>query len=398
MADPEQLEMQQMKRILMAATALTLLPACGPGAPEAGGEPSNTAGRLVIVGGALDRENTAIYQAVLEGRSGDGPICVIPTASSVPAESMASAVEVLSGYGGEGSAKGVLLSTEAPERARDPQVASELEGCSGFYFTGGSQSRILDVFLPAGDTTEAYRAVWSRWQAGAVVAGSSAGAAMMSRVMISGGGSDEAMMHGVTWGPEADGVQLQPGMGFFEPILDQHFLARGRIGRLIVAVLDGDTPPVGLGIDENTALVVDGGAAEVVGASGVIVVDGRESRPTQPDGAGQVMLRLAGAGDVLDLQTLRVTRGEEKTPLLRGPGGTEPPDAPFDRWAFLHLIQGLASSPDEEATFDLDGARLRIREGAGFTASSLGPSGGAEGTPAGLSAGPFVVELVRAGA
>ena len=373
-----------------------VLQGCGPSETQSHAEAAAAAGRLVIVGGALQRDNAAVYSAVVAGRAGDGPLCVIPTASSDPVEAIDGTVERLTEYGGSGSAKGVLLSTEHPERARDPAVASELVGCSGFYFTGGSQSRILDVFLPEGDTTEAYRALWQRWREGAVVAGSSAGAAMMSRVMISGGGSDDAVINGVA-DADVDGVRLRPGMGFFEPILDQHFLARGRIGRLIVAVIHAEAPPIGLGIDENTALVVEGDSAVVVGASGVVVVDGRVARVLESNRASDLTLRLAGAGDVIDLRTFEVRRGGEKTALPVEEAGMELPEEPFARWAFLHLIHDLASSSAVEASFDLSGATLRFIEAPDFSAAVSEMSGGVEETPFGLSAGPFRVELLGPG-
>jgi cyanophycinase len=386
-----------VKKMLSAVLAVAVLQACGPSQDGSEVEESPSQGRLVIVGGALQADNADVYSAVVAGREGDGPLCVIPTASADPAEAMEGASATLSEYGGPGSAKGVLLSTDAPERARDPAVATELAGCSGFYFTGGSQSRVLDVFLPAGDTTEAYRALWQRWQEGAVVAGTSAGAAMMSRVMISGGGSDEAVSQGVADGPEADGVQMRPGMDFFEPILDQHFLARGRIGRLIVAVTRGDASPIGFGIDENTAMVVDGDSAVVVGASGVVLVDGRAARSAASDGSSGVVVRLAGAGDVIDLRSSEVRPHAAKTPLPAEESAFEPPEDPFARWAFLNLMHDLASTSDSEARFALEGATLRIVEADDFSAAISGVSGGVEDTPPGLSAGPYLMTLAGAG-
>lgn len=378
-----------------AVFLVIVLQACGAGETGAVADAADP-GRLVIVGGALQADNAEVYSAVVAGRDGDGPLCVIPTASSDPAEAIEGTVARLTEYGGSDSAKGVLLSTDEPERALDSAVATELRGCSGFYFTGGSQSRILDVFLPQGDTTQAYRALWQRWKEGAVVAGSSAGAAMMSRVMISGGSSDEAVSEGLADGPEADGVRMRSGMGFFEPILDQHFLARGRIGRLVVAVTRGDAPPVGFGIDENTAMVVDGDSAVVVGTSGVVLVDGRAARSATSNGGSEVVVHLAGAGDVVDLRSFEVRRRTAKTALPMEVGSLEPPEDPFARWAFLHLLHDLASTSATEASFELPGATLRIVEAEDFSASVSGSSGGPEDTPRGLSAGPFLVEL-RAG-
>lgn len=380
------------------ALALAVLHACAGGSDEAGTEPTaESTGRLVIVGGALQADNEAVYRAVLDGRQGEGPICVVPTASGEPAASMRSAVERLDVHGGPATARGILLSTENPEQAQDPAVADELASCAGYFFTGGSQSRIVDVFLPDGDTTAAYRAVRRRWEEGAVVAGTSAGAAMMSRSMISGGSSEEAVEVGVADGPDADGVQLRPGMAFFEPMLDQHFLARGRIGRLLVAVSQPELPDVGIGIDENTALVVDGESAVVVGASGVVVVDGRAAERRTPTGATGLRVTLAGRGDVLDLRTYSVRQAADKMPLTADGAAPEPPADPFARWAFLHLIADLAASSAAEVTVEGTVTTLRIAKPSGFAASVIAAAGGVEGTPLGLSAGPFVVDLVAPG-
>ncbi len=359
---------------------------------------ARTTGRLVIAGGGLQADNSAVYQSIVDARAGDGPLCVVPTASSDPEASMERAVATLTGYGGVGSVKGILISTENPSQAQDPSVVAEVRTCSGFFFTGGSQSRIVDVFLPGGDTTEAYRALWQQWQEGAVVSGSSAGAAMMSRVMIAGGSSADAVTHGVRL-PDGDGVHIREGMGFFElGMLDQHFLARGRIGRLLVSTLQENSPQIGLGIDENTALVVDGDSAWVVGASGVVVVDGRSVQRTGPSRGLGLRMSLVGAGDLLDLRTLSVQRERTKNPMPVTETSIELPEDPFARWAFLHLMVDLASSSIQEATFALSEANLRVLEDEGFSASMAGPTGGIEGTPAGFSAGPFKVDLLQGSA
>ncbi len=353
-------------------------------------------GRLVIVGGGLQSDNAGVYQAILEGRQGDGPLCVVPTASGEPAASMESARETLATYAGVDAVMGIPLSTEDPSLAEDPAIAANLASCSGFYFTGGSQTRVVEVFLPEGDTTAAYRALWKRWQEGAVVSGSSAGAAMMSRIMIAGGGSAEAVANGVAAVEDGDGVNIRGGMGFFDrAMVDQHFLARGRIGRLLVAVLATDSLPLGLGIDENTALVVDGDTAFVAGASGVVVVDGRHVQRTGSHYGSGLRVSLAGTGDAVDLRTFEVRRNGTKEALPSTGGALEPPDDPFARWAFLHLMVDLASSPDRQAVFSTEGVTLRVDEGEGFSAAMAAQDGGVEGTPAGISAGPFLVELVR---
>ena len=386
-----------MKKTLLFTIALIAVGCAVSDSVSRDGE-ARTTGRLVIAGGGLQADNSAVYQSIVDARAGDGPLCVVPTASSDPEASMERAVATLTGYGGVGSVKGILISTENPSQAQDPSVVAEVRTCSGFFFTGGSQSRIVDVFLPGGDTTEAYRALWQQWQEGAVVSGSSAGAAMMSRVMIAGGSSADAVTHGVRL-PDGDGVHIREGMGFFElGMLDQHFLARGRIGRILVSTLQENSPQIGLGIDENTALVVDGDSAWVVGASGVVVVDGRSVQRTGPSRGLGLRMNLVGAGDLLDLRTLSVQRERTKNPMPVTETSIELPEDPFARWAFLHLMVDLASSSIQEATFALSEANLRVLEDEGFSASMAGPTDGIEGTPAGFSAGPFKVDLLQGSA
>ena len=386
-----------MKKTLLFTIALIAVGCAVSDSVSRDGE-ARTTGRLVIAGGGLQADNSAVYQSIVDARAGDGPLCVVPTASSDPEASMERAVATLTGYGGVGSVKGILISTENPSQAQDPSVVAEVRTCSGFFFTGGSQSRIVDVFLPGGDTTEAYRALWQQWQEGAVVSGSSAGAAMMSRVMIAGGSSADAVTHGVRL-PDGDGVHIREGMGFFElGMLDQHFLARGRIGRILVSTLQENSPQIGLGIDENTALVVDGDSAWVVGASGVVVVDGRSVQRTGPSRGLGLRMSLVGSGDFLDLRTLSVQRERTKNTMPVTEASIELPEDPFARWAFLHLMVDLASSSIQEATFALSEANLRVLEDEGFSASMAGPTGGIEGTPAGFSAGPFKVDLLQGSA
>jgi hypothetical protein len=220
----------------------------------------------------------------------------------------------------------------------------------------------------------------------------------MSGVMIASGVSLEALERGIAAQEDSAGVNVRRGMGFFESaILDQHFLARGRIGRLLVTVLATDSLPVGLGIDENTALVVEGDTALVVGASGVVVVDGRGVERRSPTRGTGLRVTLAGKGDVVDLRTLEVRRGPGKIALPLSDAPVTLPDDPFARWAFLHLMRDLAASPETAASFEVGGAVLAIREGDGFSAAMRASEGGVEATPAGFSAGPFVVDLIPGG-
>jgi cyanophycinase len=233
-----------------------------------------------------------VHRATLAGRQGSGPLCVIPTASGDVDGAIEYAVDLFNRYGGPNTAVGIRLSVDEPAAAHDDAIVARILGCSGFWFSGGVQSRTVRLFRPDGGSTPAYEALLQRHADGAVVGGSSAGAAIMSDPMIAGGSTTGALARGVSRDrAERDeeenddyaggGISITTGLGFLGPaIVDQHFLARGRIGRLITAVLDLDEYDVGFGIDENTALVVDGDTAYALGESGVIALDARAARAT----------------------------------------------------------------------------------------------------------------------
>lgn len=129
------------------------------------------------------------------------------------------------------------------------------------FFTGGNQARITSILKD----TEIDAAIHKRYSEGIVVGGTSAGAAMMPDVMIVDGVSET--------NPRVEVVEMGPGMGFLPGVvIDQHFLQRGRLGRLISAL--AQQPAVlGFGIDENTAVVVSDNQFEVIGEGAVTVVD-----------------------------------------------------------------------------------------------------------------------------
>jgi cyanophycinase len=389
-------------RISLLLIFLISFSGCGADGPESPGSEEvlelrkGEDGRLVIIGGALQSGNTSVYQAVLDGRWGAGPLCVLPTASGTPTSSMDGYVAAFNALGGTGTAQGILLTVDNGYKAGSEEMAARLKRCSGFFFTGGSQSRIMEVFLPDGEPTPAFAALWERFKAGAVVSGSSAGAAIMTDPMIAGGSSPGALAEGIRTAA-GGGVWLREGMGFLKDgVVDQHFLARGRWARLLVGVLGSDTDSLGFGIDENTALVVEGDSAWVAGESGVVFLDARVAfrKPGEFGGSG-VRFHLLGRGDVVDLLTGAVRREPTKTllPQAGAPFGSPNADL-FAPWTLLHVLSELGSAPDSRLTFRQEGHFLEFRKEPSFEARAwdgLGP----QGTPLGLSLGPFVLSVWR---
>ncbi|MGH7460018.1 MAG: cyanophycinase, partial [Longimicrobiales bacterium] len=260
-------------------------------------------GRLVIEGGPKTPRHDAIYQAILKGRHGDGPLCIIPTSNHLPDSATAAEIKDFGAKGWGSAVVGIPLTVDKPEAAQDARIVAELNRCSGFFFLGGRQMRSSRVFRPDGKTTLALEAIRARYHAGAVIAGTSAGAAIMSDPMLNAGTNAASLERGVASG----GITLVPGLGFFSGVLvDQHFLAVNRIARLLVTVLQVDAFDIGFGVDENTALVVEKGRAWVEGASGVVFVDGRQARrAAEGNGGSGLRVHLLGAGDTVDLTTFR---------------------------------------------------------------------------------------------
>jgi cyanophycinase len=151
------------------------------------------------------------------------------------------------------------------QEAWDREKLQVLDDAAGIFFSGGDQLRITSQIGDTGIEAKV-RALYER---GGLVAGTSAGAAVMSETMLVKGTSRETHRIG--------DLDMAPGLGLIrDVIVDQHFAERGRFGRLIGAV--ADNPRIlGLGIDENTAAVVEDSSIKVFGAGAVYVVDGSQS-------------------------------------------------------------------------------------------------------------------------
>lgn len=270
-------------------------------------EPSR---RLAVIGGRLEDGNADIYGEM--HRLARGRILVFPTASGEPEEVGLETVQVFQAYGFEAELSPVY-GPAAAVAACDPANAEQVMRLGSVYFTGGNQSTIVNTLSPGGVETPVLAAIRAANAAGGLIAGSSAGAAMMSKVMIVGGTSLDAIVYGVTQDPEKPGMLLGEGLDFFPyGVLDQHFIKRGRLGRLIVAMAKSGVQK-GFGIDENTALFVDGRRGRVIGEYGAFVLDMSDC---QFDERGRTFEDLRFTyldnGDEIDLVRMKVTPGPGK--------------------------------------------------------------------------------------
>lgn len=202
-------------------------------------------GTLIIIGGHEDKDENPLILKEVVRRVGSGKLVVATVASEQP--------EALwDGYERVFRRLGVKhlyrLDVESREDAASPRKRAILDDADGVFFTGGDQLKITMLFGGT-EICERLRQIHS---AGGVLCGTSAGASVMSDTMLVAGGGDSSARIG-------DTVRMAPGLGLITDVLiDQHFAERGRVGRLLGAVAQNPRF-LGLGIDENTAVVVTGG-------------------------------------------------------------------------------------------------------------------------------------------
>lgn len=209
----------------------------------------------MIVGGG-GTPDSVVARAIELAGGGSARAVVLPQASSRPE----AGEESVAFWQEKGFANVLSVDLSNPGAGLEA-----IESADFIWFPGGDQSRLLGAIEAAG-LGDAIRA---RYSAGAVVGGTSAGAAVMSPRMIVGGETADLTVVRAGSVEMVDGLGLLPGT-----IVDQHFLVRRRFNRLLSAVLERPDL-VGIGIDEKTAIVVSGTSIEVFGEGGVLVLDAR---------------------------------------------------------------------------------------------------------------------------
>ena len=217
-------------------------------------------GWIIPIGGGEEKENDPrILKRFVELCGGSNAnIAVIPTASRL-ADTGARYERIFRDLG---AAEAVSVDFESRSDGDDVDKIAHLKRATGFFLTGGNQLRITTLL----GGTDVARVIRSQNAVGAHVAGTSAGASVLSEHMIAFG--DEGSS------PMAGSVRLAPGLGLTNRfIIDQHFRQRDRLGRLVTA-LAYNPFAIGIGLDEDTAaFIAPDNTLEVEGSGGVTVVD-----------------------------------------------------------------------------------------------------------------------------
>ena len=221
---------------------------------------NNERGFIIPIGGGEDRENEMrIHRKFIElSGAENAKIVIVPTASQL--DNIGPAYETI--FRSLGVKKVGFLPINTREDCDNPKYATMLDNATGIFMTGGNQLRLSTIL---GGTLVAQK-IRRRNAAGVVVAGTSAGASIMSEHMVASGNDNAS--------PTRDGISLAPGMGLTNAvIIDQHFTQRNRLGRLLSA---SSYNPflIGLGIDEDTAAFIGpDNVIEVVGSGTITVVN-----------------------------------------------------------------------------------------------------------------------------
>lgn len=253
-------------------------------------------GTLVIVGGGGMPQG--VLDAFLRASGGKGGVVgIVPTSTSDPEGALKEWKEDLEAAG----LRMVPLNIQSRADASDAALLARARTCTGFWFSGGDQNRVGDKIVG----TPFQALVLARYEEGAAIGGTSAGAAIMSKVMLTGEDRNgkEALSE---FGPGA--YQTREGMGFLPArvIVDQHFLRRGRENRLFSVIMERPDH-LGLGIDEATALVVKNGTASVVGDRSVMVFD-PSAMVVRGASFTHLTVHVLRAGDAIDLTTRKVSQ------------------------------------------------------------------------------------------
>ncbi|MCC3157661.1 cyanophycinase [Hymenobacter sp. 15J16-1T3B] len=237
----------------------------------------------------------SILKRFVDELHGDGPVVVIPTASEEPDEAARDYVKIFTDLGVK---RVEVLNIKTREEADAEECINVLREAAGVMFTGGDQLRLTALL----GGTALIRLMKERYaHSRFVIAGTSAGAAAMSTPMIYQGRNDAGFLK--------DEIHITTGLQFMHDVaIDTHFVARGRIVR-VAQIIATNPGCIGLGLEEDTAVVVtDGGEMEVIGNGMVVVVDGRHCQ-------GNTIHEIK-PGEVFSIRDLRVhllARGQRYT-------------------------------------------------------------------------------------
>jgi cyanophycinase len=321
-------------------------------------------GSLILEGGGLGLDATSQLTVAYAGIK--PVLCLIDTAEEGKGDPYLRFDDI-------GGIRMLSLNITA-RNADDVEVTDALKSCTGYYFNGGNPELLSVNLLRGLDDSPALRIIRGKFErGGAVISGTSAGAMIVGPVTLCECGATSSV-HALTEGRlfEAPGYRFVDGL-----LVDAHFFTRGLIGRHLYALAD-TKEPVGVGIDETTAVVVpgDGGLWQVIGESSVALI--RSGKDSAVDHLSGFTLSLLNAGDRFDPHSGKIVVAPSRKAIRIGDDpGAAPMEASDifgpDRLRQLILAFAPSQSATAEGTAQADGLMVQLRkrpDTAGFSDGS----------------------------
>ena len=301
----------------------------------------------VFVGGGLD-DNSEIYQKFIDLSiiSSNLRLGIITGASS-PEDSELNGqfyVNIFKNFFNVSAVEWLPIDLNHPANSFNHTIVNTIANMTGIFFGGGDQARLIQLLLVnetlTNSDTPVLAKIREKYEAGQLtIGGTSAGTTIMQKTpMICGGQSYNALVNGShqNWDPHYDddlAYEIRGGFGFFEwGYLDTHFGTRGRQGRIIRLAFDMMNSKINeaaliFGIDENTALKIDGDQAVITGETGVFMINLTNAKRTSKlnNGMENIKVSYLTEGDMIDLKTNQVTFADWKGNIR----GKEEHDYPF---------------------------------------------------------------------
>jgi len=255
---------------------------------------------LIIVGGHEDKENEKLILKTIAERVGGAKLVVTTVASQRPGQ-LADDYERL--FRGLGVRHLYKLNIESREDALSDRAVKILDDAEAIFFTGGDQLKITSQL----GCSPVCERIQENYEGGGLIAGTSAGASVVTETMMVGGDDEQTYRLG-------EGLTLAPGLGLLKGVIvDQHFSERGRVGRLVAAITHNPRL-IGIGIDENTAVCIEqDDRFKVIGEGGVYIVDGgavtysniAEEDKSRALSVYDMKIHVLSQGDTYDCRTRR---------------------------------------------------------------------------------------------
>ncbi len=273
-------------------------------------------GGLIIIGGREEKQSSAeriiLKEIASRANKDNGKLLIITAATGFPKEVEE---EYLAVFRELGVQNVDVLDVRTREDSHRKSLVAKIAGATVIFFTGGDQLRITSQM----GNSPILAKMREAFEKGATIAGTSAGAAAMPETMLISGANDKSTTIYTTG--------MAPGLGLVDGVvIDSHFAERGRFGRLLGAVVENPRN-MGIGIDENTAIITHGdGTFKVIGTGAVYIFDGSDISYSSlsdknPEGTVSIFdikLHILRANDCFDMHTRRPVPGESQDNGLRG--------------------------------------------------------------------------------